>query len=82
MSDSAGTYAEIIGNGTASTARSNARTLDWEGNEWVAGTMTADGGLVFGSSTVKTLGSGLAVDADGVLSVDLSGIMDLSGMEF
>ena len=30
-------YAEIIGNGTNDNARSNARTLDWKGNEWVAG---------------------------------------------
>ena len=30
-------YAEIIGNGTAENARSNARTLDWDGNERIAG---------------------------------------------
>ena len=30
-----GTYVEIVGNGTY-TARSNARTLDWSGNEWLA----------------------------------------------
>ncbi|MBO7697088.1 MAG: hypothetical protein J6Y28_04905 [Acholeplasmatales bacterium] len=28
-----GTYIEIVGKGTASNARSNARTLDWNGNE-------------------------------------------------
>ena len=32
-----GNYVEIIGNGTATDARSNARTLDWDGNEWLAG---------------------------------------------
>lgn len=36
-STSSSTYVEIIGNGTATDARSNARTLDWNGNEWVAG---------------------------------------------
>lgn len=36
---SRGTYVEIIGNGNDS-ARSNARTLDWSGNEWLAGTLT------------------------------------------
>lgn len=36
-----GNYVEIIGNGTADNARSNARTLDWNGNEWLAGTITA-----------------------------------------
>lgn len=32
-----GTYVEIIGNGTADDARSNARTLDWSGNERLNG---------------------------------------------
>lgn len=31
-----GHYVEIVGNGTPEL-RSNARTLDWEGNEWVSG---------------------------------------------
>ena len=35
-----GTYAEIVGNGTSNSARSNARTLDWDGNEWLAGNLT------------------------------------------
>ena len=35
-----GTYVEIVGNGTADDARSNARTLDWSGNEWLAGGLT------------------------------------------
>lgn len=34
-----GTYVEIVGNGTSST-RSNARTLDWDGNEKLAGSLT------------------------------------------
>lgn len=36
---SRGTYVEIVGNGTSST-RSNARTLDWSGNEVLAGKLT------------------------------------------
>lgn len=35
-----GTYAEIIGNGTSDAQRSNARTLDWQGNEALAGGLT------------------------------------------
>lgn len=44
-----GQYIEIVGNGTAEDARSNARTLDWDGNEVVAGTLTIGGssGIVF-----------------------------------
>ena len=34
-----GNYAEIIGNGTADNARSNARALDWDGNERLAGNL-------------------------------------------
>ena len=32
-----GTYASIVGNGNSDTERSNAYTLDWEGNAWFAG---------------------------------------------
>ena len=35
-----GDYVEIVGNGTDDNARSNARTLDWEGNEALAGGLT------------------------------------------
>lgn len=36
-----GQYVEIVGNGNAAnTTRSNARTLDWSGNEWLAGKLT------------------------------------------
>lgn len=37
---SRGTYVEIVGNGTGMHTKSNARTLDWNGNEWLAGTLT------------------------------------------
>ena len=32
-----GKYAHVVGNGTSATARSNAHTLDWDGNAWFAG---------------------------------------------
>ena len=38
-----GDYIEIVGNGTSNNARSNARTLDWSGNEVLKGTSTATG---------------------------------------
>lgn len=37
-----GSYIEIVGNGVSSSQRSNARTLDWGGNEWLAGQLNAD----------------------------------------
>lgn len=39
IEDTNGTYVEIIGNGTNSDSRSNARTLDWNGNEEIAGNL-------------------------------------------
>ena len=37
---SKGKYIEIVGKGTSTSARSNARTLDWNGNEVLAGKLT------------------------------------------
>ena len=37
LANDIGTYSHIIGNGTSDTERSNAYTLDWEGNAWFAG---------------------------------------------
>ena len=42
IADNDNTYAEIVGNGTTDT-RSNARTLDWQGNEVLSGTIEATG---------------------------------------
>jgi hypothetical protein len=42
--DNKGNYVEIVGNGTADNARSNARTLDWSGNEVLAGKLTLGAG--------------------------------------
>ena len=47
------TYLEIVGNGNSSLSRSNARTLDQSGNEWIAGNSTVAGGnLTLGSVTI------------------------------
>ena len=37
VKDSSNVYADIIGNGTSTTKRSNAATVDWSGNAWYAG---------------------------------------------
>ena len=42
-SDRRGNYVEIVGNGARSSERSNARTLDWQGNETLAGDLTYNG---------------------------------------
>lgn len=40
IEDTANTYIEIVGNGSLSSP-ANARTLDWSGNQWLAGSSTA-----------------------------------------
>ena len=49
-------YIEIAGNGTGATnnTRSNARTLDWNGNEWIAGNIKV-GGTGYSDSNAKTI---------------------------
>lgn len=47
-----GEYVEIVGNGASNSARSNARTLDWNGNEWIAGSLTVGGALTIGGTTI------------------------------
>ena len=43
IEDTTNTYAHIVGNGTSSSARSNAHTLDWNGNAWYQGKLSQDG---------------------------------------
>lgn len=50
-----GNYVEIVGNGTADNARSNARTLDWSGNETLAGGLTIGGALTLGTGLSSPL---------------------------
>lgn len=42
VEDENGTYAHIVGNGTKSS-KSNAHTLDWEGNAWYSGEIRSGG---------------------------------------
>lgn len=73
-----GDYVEIVGNGTAEDARSNARTLDWSGNEVLAGSVTANGGFIgdltgnassaTNASTVNNLTVQTAVPANAVFT--------------
>ena len=43
VADNNNAYAEIIGNGSDNSHRSNARTLDWNGNETLSGDLTING---------------------------------------
>ena len=67
IEDASGQYAHIVGNGTSSSDRSNAHTLDWSGNGWyqtsvcvggtdqdVAPTSLAANGLILTDETTGT----------------------------
>ena len=62
-----GEYAEIIGNGTDNNNRSNARVLDWDGNEKLAGD------LYVGCDEDSTGGSKVATEI--YVSTAISGII-------
>lgn len=55
---SRGTYQHIVGNGTSNTDRSNAHTMDWNGNAWYAGDVyvgsTSGTGMDNGSKKLAT----------------------------
>lgn len=43
IEDTANKYAHIVGNGADDAKRSNAHTLDWQGNAWFAGKLSQEG---------------------------------------
>lgn len=43
IEDTANKYAHIVGNGAGDAKRSNAHTLDWQGNAWYAGKLSQEG---------------------------------------
>ena len=52
--DFANRYAHIVGNGTSSSKRSNAHTLDWDGNAWYQGDIRVGGTSYDDGKTVET----------------------------
>lgn len=49
IEDTSYKYAHIVGNGD-STTRSNAHTVDWDGNAWYSGDISADGNMILSSN--------------------------------
>ena len=64
-SNERGTYVEIVGNGETDNSRSNARTLDWDGNEVLSGSVTATGFKIPDGTSSQVL------TADGGIKDDL-----------
>ena len=62
-----GAHIEIVGNGTSNNDRSNARTLDWDGNECLAGSLTLGAGTA-NEATITAAQLGQLVAALPILS--------------
>lgn len=60
-------YAEVFGKGLGAETRSNARTLDWQGNEWLAGKLTIGGTPVNNNDVVRK------IDLDGKQNILTAG---------
>ena len=66
-------YAHIVGNGTAYDDRSNAHTLDWNGNGWYQGGLYVGGTSQDDAKKVLNT-SDIYFDADGNLVVSINGV--------
>ena len=67
IEDSSGTYADIVGNGSINR-RSNAYTLDWEGNAWHSGTIEGKALILPSSTAGSTKKFKITVDDSGTIS--------------
>lgn len=68
ISDTTDTYAHIVGNGLDYLSRSNAHTLDWNGNAWYAGTVEGTAMIVKSSTEGSSKRFKITVDDSGVIT--------------
>lgn len=61
-------HAHIVGNGTSDAKRSNAHTVDWEGNAWFAGTVETTAIILKSSTEGSNKCFMITVDDSGTLS--------------
>lgn len=65
-----GKYIHIIGNGTSDKDRSNAHTVDWDGNAWYAGNIEGKAMIINSSTEGSTKRFKITVNDDGVISAE------------
>ena len=68
IEDTDGVYAHIVGNGLYNSNRSNAHTLDWNGNAWYAGTVEGIGMIIKSSTPNSVKRFLITVDDSGAIS--------------
>ncbi len=75
IEDTANKYAHIVGNGTSDANRSNAHTLDWDGNAWFKGDVYVGG--IQQNEGIKLSKEGHTHNTN-----DILGLAALSGINF
>lgn len=75
---SRGNYVEIVGKGTGNNSRSNARTLDWSGNEVLAGDLTFSGAISLANMNKVAVSDRQYVIQSGTLSANSYGYIAVS----
>ena len=73
IEDTENKYAHIVGNGEADTARSNAHTLDWNGNAWYKGELYTGGTSQSDANKVLTTAN-ISFNESGELVVTINGV--------
>ena len=68
IENTADRYAHIVGNGEDDDNRSNAYTLDWDGNAWFAGSVEGTSLILSSSTPNSTKRFRITVDDNGTLS--------------
>lgn len=67
IEDTENKYAHIVGNGTVDDARSNAHTLDWDGNAWYAGSVECTSFILKSSTEGSNKRFRVTIDDNGEL---------------
>ena len=71
--DTSNRYAHIVGNGTDENSKSNAHTLDWNGNGWYKGNLYVGGTSQDNANKVLSTAD-IKFTSDGKLSVTINGV--------
>jgi len=75
FNESSNLYQHIVGGGNSDQNRKNIQTLDWQGNQWNSGKITAENGFYEGLKKISTeeyVDNGLNEKVDKVLGKELS----------
>lgn len=72
IEDTENKYAYIVGNGSSTSERSNAHTLDWSGNAWYAGKLSQEGT----PTEDKDLTTKKYVDANNITDAEIDAVFN------